>query len=104
MSWTEFILVFQKSLKKFLNLLVGAMWAAMLGFTALPHVGGICGGFITRKEIKTWYTSLNKPSWRPPNSAFPVVWTALYTGMGLVHQHQFIYLTVKFLNIAFNVI
>nr|ADO28402.1 translocator protein [Ictalurus furcatus] len=58
------------------------MWTAMLGLTALPHVGGIYGGLITRKEVKTWYASLNKPSWRPPNSAFGVVWTALYTGMG----------------------
>ncbi|KAF4079216.1 hypothetical protein AMELA_G00190470 [Ameiurus melas] len=63
-------------------LLFEAMWTAMLGLTVLPHVGGIYGGFITRKEVKTWYASLNKPSWRPPNSAFGVVWTALYTGMG----------------------
>jgi len=54
----------------------------MLSLTALPHVGGIFGGLITRKEVKTWYTTLNKPSWRPPNAAFPVVWTTLYTGMG----------------------
>lgn len=58
------------------------MWIPMLSFTALPHVGGIFGGLITRKEVKTWYTTLNKPSWRPPNAAFPVVWTTLYTGMG----------------------
>ncbi|KAL1272600.1 hypothetical protein QQF64_028462 [Cirrhinus molitorella] len=58
------------------------MWIPMLSLTALPHVGGIFGGFITRKEVKTWYTTLNKPSWRPPNAAFPVVWTTLYTGMG----------------------
>lgn len=54
----------------------------MLGLTALPHVGGLYGGFVTRKEVKTWYPTLNKPSWRPPNAAFPIVWTALYTGMG----------------------
>ncbi|TRY54989.1 hypothetical protein DNTS_020742, partial [Danionella cerebrum] len=59
-----------------------SMWIPMLGLTALPHVGGIFGGLITRKEVKTWYTTLNKPSWRPPNAAFPVVWTTLYTGMG----------------------
>ncbi|XP_058634483.1 translocator protein-like [Onychostoma macrolepis] len=58
------------------------MWIPMLSLTALPHVGGILGGFITRKEVKTWYTTINKPSWRPPNAAFPIVWTTLYTGMG----------------------
>ena len=25
-----------------------------------------------------WYETLNKPAWRPPNAAFPIVWTALY--------------------------
>ncbi|XP_032406059.1 translocator protein [Xiphophorus hellerii] len=58
------------------------MWLPMIGLTALPHIGGFYGGFITRKEVKNWYPTLNKPSWRPPNAAFPVVWTCLYTGMG----------------------
>ncbi|KAL4645819.1 translocator protein [Arapaima gigas] len=59
-----------------------AMWTHMLGFTALPHVGGFAGALITRREVKTWYPTLTKPSWRPPNAAFPVVWTGLYTAMG----------------------
>uniref|UniRef100_A0A8C9ZFR3 Translocator protein n=2 Tax=Sander lucioperca TaxID=283035 RepID=A0A8C9ZFR3_SANLU len=58
------------------------MWLPMLGMTALPHLGGLIGGYITRKQVKTWYTTLKKPSWRPPNAAFPIVWTCLYTGMG----------------------
>lgn len=59
------------------------MWT-MLGMTTLPHIGGFLGGIITRSEVKTWYKTLQKPSWRPPNAAFPVVWTCLYTGMGYV--------------------
>lgn len=78
----------QSFLLLFEDLFVGAMWTAMLGLTALPHVGGICGAVITKKEMKTWYASLNKPSWTPPDAAFGVVWTTLYTGMGLVHQSQ----------------
>ncbi|XP_028303891.1 translocator protein [Gouania willdenowi] len=58
------------------------MWLPMIGMTALPHLGGLYGGYITRKEVKTWYPTLKKPSWRPPNAAFPVAWTCLYTSMG----------------------
>ncbi|KAJ8257366.1 hypothetical protein GJAV_G00184840 [Gymnothorax javanicus] len=63
-------------------IIAAAMWVPMLGLTALPHVGGVVGALITRKEVKTWYPTLNKPSWTPPNGAFPVVWTCLYTSMG----------------------
>ncbi|XP_072308498.1 translocator protein isoform X2 [Eucyclogobius newberryi] len=59
-----------------------AGWLPMIGMTALPHLGGLYLGFTTRKEVKTWYPTLKKPSWRPPDAAFPVVWTCLYTGMG----------------------
>jgi benzodiazapine receptor len=33
-------------------------------------------------QLKTWYPALRKPSWTPPNWAFPVAWTALYVAMG----------------------
>lgn len=58
------------------------MWAHAVGFSALPHIGGFLGWLLTRKEVPTWFESLKKPSWRPPNKMFPVVWTTLYTGMG----------------------
>ena len=30
-----------------------------------------------------WYKSLNRPSWTPPNWAFPVVWSVLYIAIGV---------------------
>lgn len=45
-------------------------------------VGGI-SGFITRAAIPTWYVTLNKPFFTPPNELFGPVWTLLYTLMGI---------------------
>lgn len=30
-----------------------------------------------------WYETLRRPSWTPPNWAFPVVWTVLYIAIGV---------------------
>ena len=40
-------------------------------------------GSVTYPEIPTWYASLTKPSWTPPNWVFPAVWNVLYPLMGL---------------------
>jgi translocator protein len=45
-------------------------------------VGGISGIF-TAANIPTWYASLNRPSWSPPNYLFGPVWTTLYIMMGI---------------------
>ncbi len=44
---------------------------------------GFTAGIMTAPEIPTWYASLVKPSWTPPNWAFPVVWNILYALMGV---------------------
>lgn len=44
---------------------------------------GAIGGLVTAPEIPTWYAGLTKPSWTPPNWAFPVVWNLLYAMMGV---------------------
>jgi tryptophan-rich sensory protein len=38
---------------------------------------GLAAGVVTGPEIPTWYAALEKPSWTPPNWAFPVVWNVL---------------------------
>lgn len=45
-------------------------------------IGGI-GGYATSSSIDTWYTTINKPSFNPPNWVFAPVWTLLYFLMGL---------------------
>ena len=44
---------------------------------------GSVGGLVTVNEIPTWYASLNKPSFNPPNWLFGPVWTTLYLLMGI---------------------
>ncbi|KAI8589443.1 TspO/MBR-related protein [Geranomyces variabilis] len=48
-----------------------------------PLVLGMAAGLTTRTSVKTWYPTLSKPSWTPPNWVFPVAWTTLYTTMGV---------------------
>lgn len=45
-------------------------------------VGGF-SGFLTANAIGTWYTTLNQPSFNPPNWVFGPVWTTLYLIMGI---------------------
>lgn len=40
-------------------------------------------GVVTRPQIGGWYATLAKPSWTPPPSVFPLVWTALYVMMAV---------------------
>jgi len=53
----------------------------IVSLTATLTVGAL-GGFFTFSEIPTWYASLVKPSFNPPNGLFGPVWTTLYAMMG----------------------
>ena len=46
-------------------------------------IAGAIGNFFTLSEITTWYTTLTKPTWTPPNWVFGPVWTTLYILMGI---------------------
>lgn len=39
---------------------------------------GFAASLFTRPEIEGWYATLKKPTFVPPNWAFPVAWTTLY--------------------------
>ena len=44
---------------------------------------GYFSGIITRASIVTWYPTLVKPGFNPPNWLFAPVWTLLYIMMGV---------------------
>ena len=45
-------------------------------------VGGV-GGVATVRSLDTWYRTLRKPAWNPPDAVFGPVWTTLYLLMGI---------------------
>jgi translocator protein len=47
-----------------------------------PLTIGAIAGIATSRNISTWYKTLNRPSFAPPNYLFGPVWTTLYIIMG----------------------
>src|SRR4030066_948287 len=44
---------------------------------------GFIGSVFTTPSIPTWYATLNKPFFNPPNWLFAPVWTTLFILMGI---------------------
>lgn len=56
------------------KLLISVVGCELVGFLGTPF---------TISAIPTWYTTLNKPFFAPPNWIFGPVWTLLYLLMGV---------------------
>jgi benzodiazapine receptor len=50
---------------------------------AIPLVAGVIGSIFTSESVSTWYQTIEKPSFSPPNWLFGPVWTTLYVLMGI---------------------
>lgn len=44
---------------------------------------GYGSSLVTQSSITTWYPTINKPSFNPPNEVFAPVWTILFVMMGV---------------------
>ena len=54
----------------------------LLRFIAIPLLAGGIAALLTTDSMKT-FSALEKPALSPPGWLFPVVWTILYTLMGV---------------------
>lgn len=67
-------------------------WLVLLGFIGATLATGALGGWATASSVSTWYPTLAKPAWNPPNWIFGPVWTLLYLLMALaawrIWQHR----------------
>jgi tryptophan-rich sensory protein len=60
----------------------GDIWKLVVSIIACLAAGAI-GSIFTREAIPTWYATLEKPAFNPPNWLFAPVWTLLYIMMGI---------------------
>lgn len=58
-------------------------YALLAALILLCLAVGWTGSLITIDQIPTWYQSLEKPAWTPPNWLFGPVWTTLYVLIGV---------------------
>jgi len=57
--------------------------AGLLAFLVICLGISVAGGTATASSVGTWYQTLQKPFFNPPNWLFAPVWTALYIMMAI---------------------
>jgi benzodiazapine receptor len=54
----------------------------LLASVIICQAAGIVGSFFTRTSVSSWYVSIKKPFFNPPDAVFGPVWIVLYLLMG----------------------
>ena len=55
----------------------------LIGAIVICALAAAVGGVATAEPVRTWYPTLQKPSWNPPAQLFGPVWSALYLMMAV---------------------
>lgn len=58
--------------------------STLIGTSVATAAAATVGSLASRRGVKTWYPSLAKPGYVPPDAVFPVAWTSLYTTIAMV--------------------
>jgi len=56
-------------------------FSLIIWIVGLIVIGSVIGS-LTKPEISTWYSTLNRAELTPPNYVFPIAWTILYGIIG----------------------
>jgi|SRR5690625_1301381 len=55
----------------------------LIATSVAPIIGGTIVGIVANKYSESKYKKLKTPIFAPPSWVFPIVWTSLYTSMGI---------------------
>lgn len=58
-------------------------YGALVGFIIVSFLAAALGSAATAQNVTTWYPTIAKPAWNPPNWVFAPVWTTLYLLMSI---------------------
>ncbi|MBU2589441.1 MAG: tryptophan-rich sensory protein [Nanoarchaeota archaeon] len=58
-------------------------WKKLILALLLPQLAGFIGSLFTTPKISSWYATIIKPSFNPPNWIFGPVWVFLFILMGI---------------------
>ncbi len=58
-------------------------WLALTLFIVIAFAASAIGALATTASVTTWYPTIAKPSWNPPNGVFAPVWSILYLFMAI---------------------
>lgn len=58
-----------------------ARYPALALFLLATFAAGAIGSAVTIDSVRTWFPTIAKPSWNPPNWVFGPVWSTLYVLM-----------------------
>lgn len=63
--------------------MININYRAYLSCVIICLIVNLLAGLVTQSSVSDWYHTIHRPSFTPPNSVFPVVWTILYVMMGI---------------------
>jgi translocator protein len=58
-------------------------WWVLAAWLVIIFAVGLTGSWVTLPKIATWYATIAKPGFTPPNAVFGPVWTTLYVLMSV---------------------
>jgi tryptophan-rich sensory protein len=59
------------------------MGKSIVATSLATAAAAVTGSLASRQGVETWYPTLRKPRYVPPNVVFPVAWTSLYADIAV---------------------
>ena len=63
--------------------MININYRAYLSCVIICLIVNLLAGLVAQSSVSDWYHTIHRPSFTPPNSVFPIVWTILYVMMGI---------------------